>query len=222
MKTALLIGATGLTGSQLLSLLLADLRFEEIIIFVRRSTGITHPKLQEHVIDFDHPEQWTHLVKGDVLFSALGTTIKVARNKEAQYKVDFTYQYAFAKAAVQNGVPAYVLISVSGANAKSLFFYLRMKGELEDAIRALPFPQIRIIEPGPIAGERSVKRPLEQFSFKVIRFLNKLGMGDQYRPIEADVLARAMRNAALRPEPGLEVFRLDEVFELAEGVISKL
>lgn len=216
MKTALLIGATGLTGTHLLTLLLADLRFEEVIIFVRRSTGISHPKLQEHIIDFDHPETWSHLVKGDVLFSALGTTIKIAKNKDAQYKVDFTYQYEFAKAALQNEVPVYVLISVSGANAKSLFFYLRMKGELENAIRQLSFPRIRIIEPGPIAGERPVVRPLEQLSFRVIRFLNKLGMGDQYKPIEADMLARAMRNAALRPEPGLEVFRLDEVFDLAE------
>jgi uncharacterized protein YbjT (DUF2867 family) len=121
MKTALLIGATGLTGSHLLHLLLADLRFEHIIIFVRRSTGIVHPKLEEHIVRFGHPEEWKHLVKGDVLFSALGTTVKLAGSKEAQYKVDYTYQFQFAAAASANGVPSYVLISASGANAKCSF-----------------------------------------------------------------------------------------------------
>lgn len=216
MKTALLIGATGLTGSRLLHLLLADFRFEYVIIFVRKSTGIVHPKLEEHVVRFDRPGEWRDLLRGDVLFSCLGTTLKAAGSKEAQYKVDFTYQYAFARAAASSGVPSYVLVSASGADAKSLFFYLRMKGELEDAIRALSFQRIRILEPGPIMGQREIERPMEQFSLRIIRFLNRLGMGGQYRPIPAEELARALRNAALMEAPGTAVFRLSSVFDLAE------
>ena len=214
MKTALIIGATGLTGSSLLHLLLTDLRFEKIVIFVRRSTGITHPKLEEHIVRFDHPEEWSDLVKGDVLFSAMGTTLKKAGSKAAQYEADFTYQYAFAKAASENAVPVYVLVSSAGADAKSLFFYMRTKGELEDAVRGLPFERSRILQPGPIDGDREEKRALEKTVFRVIRFLNQLGLCGQYRPIDGTELARAMRAAALLPEPGILEYRLSAVFEL--------
>jgi uncharacterized protein YbjT (DUF2867 family) len=216
MKTALIIGATGLTGSNLMHLLLADLRFDKVIIFVRRSVDITHPKLEEHLVRFDHPEEWQHLVKGDVLFSAMGTTLKKAGSKAAQYQVDFTYQYAFAKAAFAGEVPVYVLVSSAGADAKSLFFYMKMKGELEDAIRKLPFERVRILQPGPIDGDREESRPLEKVVFRVIRFLNQLGLCAQYHPIEGVELARAMLNAALLPDPGVLDYRLSAVFELAE------
>jgi uncharacterized protein YbjT (DUF2867 family) len=217
MKTALIIGATGLTGSNLLHLLLVDLRFEKIIIFVRTSTGITHPKLEEHIVRFDQPGEWVDLVKGDVLFSAMGTTLKKAGSKAAQYAVDFTYQYAFARAAFVNEVPVYVLVSSAGADAKSLFFYMKMKGELEEAVRKLSFERTRILQPGPIDGPRAEKRSLEKAVFRVIRFLNQLGLCAQYRPIEGADLARAMRNAALLPDPGVLEYRLSAVFELAEG-----
>jgi uncharacterized protein YbjT (DUF2867 family) len=217
METALIIGATGLTGSNLMHLLLLDLRFEKVIIFVRRSVGITHPKLEEHIVRFDHPEEWQDLVKGDILFSAMGTTLKKAGSKAARYEVDFTYQYAFAKAAFVNEVPVYVLVSSAGADAKSLFSYMKMKGDLEEAIRKLPFERVRILQPGPIDGDREEIRSLEKAVFRVIRFLNQWGLCGQYRPIEGAELARAMRNAALLPDPGILEYRLSAVFELAEG-----
>ena len=109
-KVANIIGSTGLVGHQLLTQILDHPEFEKVRIFVRRASGISHPKLEEQIIDFDLPESWKHLVKGDVLFSTLGTTIKTAKTKENQYRVDFTYQYEFAKAASENGVPAYLLV----------------------------------------------------------------------------------------------------------------
>jgi aspartate-semialdehyde dehydrogenase len=90
-KTALVIGATGLVGNELVHQLLADDRFGAVLVFVRRSMGISHSKLQEFIINFDEPQNWSHLVKGDVLFSALGTTLKKAGSKEAQYKIDHDY-----------------------------------------------------------------------------------------------------------------------------------
>lgn len=216
MKTALIIGATGLTGSHLLQILLADLRFEHIVIFVRRSTGIIHPKLEEHIVRFDHPEEWSTLVKGDVLFSTLGTTLKLAKDKPAQYQVDVTYQFSFAKAAASNNVPTYVIVSSAGANAHSLFFYLKMKGELENAVRELPFERIRILQPASIVGNRPIPRPFEKFSLQLVRLLNRLGLGGQFRPIEAGELSKALRNAALLPEPGIQVFRLSSIFDLAD------
>ena len=101
---ALVIGATGAVGKDLVDMLLKDDSFESVSVFVRRPLGFENPKLTVHVIDFDHPEQWRPLLRGDVLFSCLGTTIKAAGSQDAQWKVDYTYQYEAAKAARENGV----------------------------------------------------------------------------------------------------------------------
>ncbi|MDO9614763.1 MAG: NAD(P)H-binding protein, partial [Bacteroidota bacterium] len=110
-KVANVIGASGLVGRQLVVQLLEHPEFEKVRSFVRRPSGMNHSKMEEIQIDFDQPESWKHLVQGDVLFSTLGTTIKTAKTKENQYRVDFTYQQEFAKAAAENRVGAYVLVS---------------------------------------------------------------------------------------------------------------
>src|SRR5215213_7489402 len=128
--TAIVIGATGLVGSELTKLLSANEQFDRIKVFTRRPLEVKHPKIEEYVINFDYPDQWKGLVTGDVLFSALGTTLKQAGSKGAQFKVDYKYQYNFAKAASENGVANYVLISAAGASPSSRIFYSRMKGNL--------------------------------------------------------------------------------------------
>ena len=109
---------------------------------MRRSLNINNPKLEEHIVDFDKIELWKNNLSGDELYSALGTTIKKAGSKEAQYKIDFTYQYEAAKAASENGVKKYLLVSSLGANSKSSNFYLRMKGSLDEKVQQLSFDQI--------------------------------------------------------------------------------
>ena len=91
--TALVIGATGAVGKDLVDLLLKDDSFESVSVFVRRPLGFQNPRLTVHLVDFDLPGQWHHLLTGDVLFSCLGTTIKAAGSQEAQWKVDYTYQF---------------------------------------------------------------------------------------------------------------------------------
>ena len=109
--TSNVIGATGLVGKQLVQQLLNDNRFETVRIFVRRDTGLKHPKLEQQIVDFAQSETWKEQLTGDVLFSALGTTLKQAGSKEKQYEIDFTFNLNFAQKAKENGIENYVLVS---------------------------------------------------------------------------------------------------------------
>jgi uncharacterized protein YbjT (DUF2867 family) len=188
---ALIIGATGATGTEVLELILKDETYKQVAIFVRREVDLKHDKLKVHIIDFDKPEQWKTLVKGDVLFSCLGTTLKTVGSKEAQWKIDYGYQYDFAKIAQENDVNNYVLISTSNASAKSFFFYAKMKGQLEEAIKALKFSKLIIFNPTLLIRENT-DRKMEIIGAKVITFFNKLGLFRSQKPISTKVLAKAM------------------------------
>lgn len=213
MKKAIVIGATGMVGTQLIELLLKSENYSEIVSFVRRPSGITHPKLNEQIVDFDRIEKWSELIAGDVLFSTMGTTLAKAKNKDAQFNVDYNYQYWVANFAVKNGVPNYVLVSSAGANSKSNAFYMKMKGQLEDTVKTLPFKVISILQPGQLAGDRIEKRLGEKIGLSLMYGLNKIGLFERYKPIQAIEVAKAMINAAEKSESA--TYTLDKVFELA-------
>lgn len=215
MKTAVIIGATGLVGNNLVQLLLHDDRFSRIIVFVRKSLQIQDNKLEEHIINFDRPESWMYLVQGDILFSALGSTIKQAGSKDNQYKIDYSYQYSFAQAAAKNQIPTLVLVSAAGANPKARIFYSRMKGELERDVKTLPFKSVNIIRPGLLHGPRKEERFGENMAYKALKAFNAIGLFKQYRPISAETVAAALRNAGLQAKPGVNDYTLTEVFDLA-------
>lgn len=189
---AILIGATGLVGSNVLQLLLDDNRYDAVLVFHRRPTGFSHPKLKEHIIDFDEPEKWKHLVTGDHLFSTLGTTIKKAGSKEAQYKIDYTYQYEVAKAAAVNGVAGYALVSSLGANADSSSFYTRIKGELDKAVQELEFENILIVRPSFLDGDRNEFRLGERIGVVLAKIACKIPGLKKYHPIKAEIVAKAV------------------------------
>jgi uncharacterized protein YbjT (DUF2867 family) len=211
-----MIGATGLVGSQLANLLLDDARFDKVIAFGRRKTGLSHPKLEEHVVDFEATEAWASLVKGDVAFSSLGTTRKQAGSLAAQKKVDYDYQLAFARAAASNGVPTYVLVSASSADPSSRIFYTRIKGELDREVQQLGFERVRIMRPSLLGGDRPQTRTGERVGGALLGALNALGIARRHREIPGRVVAQAMINAALDPEKGTRIYTLDEVFAEAE------
>lgn len=215
MKTAIVIGATGLVGSALVDLLIEDSRFNRVLVFSRRSIGRSSAKLEEQIIDFDRPESWKDRVKGDVLFSSLGTTLKQAGGKEKQHKIDYTYQYQFAEAAAKNRVPCYVLVSAPGADPDSSLFYNRIKGELERDVKQLNFPEVHFMQPSLLHGQRDQERFGEKLGYQVLKGLNAIGLFKKYRAIDGNTVARAMINASLSQKAGVHLHVLDEIFSLA-------
>lgn len=210
---ALIIGATGATGRDLLEQLLADPEVSRVDIFVRKETGIKHEKLQTHIIDFNDVSQWSDLVKGDVLFSCLGTTLKVAGSKEAQWKIDHDYQYHFAQAARANNVPRLVLVSADMASPDSKLFYSRMKGQLEEEVKALNFERLDIFNP-PLLVRKNTDRGGERMAKTILGVFNSLGLFRSQEPLPTEQLAKAMIKVAKNKTPGIFKYRNRQIREL--------
>ena len=195
MKT-IIIGATGATGKSLLPLLAAHSEIERIDCFGRRHPNFSHQKLNSHQIDFTQPNIWHEEVQGDVLFACLGTTLKAAGSKEAQWAVDYEANFEFAKVARENGVNTLVLVSASGANVASRLFYQRMKGELEQALIALNFPRFIIFRP-PLLIRPNSDRLGEKVAERILHGFNRIGLMKSQRPLAVEKLAQAMLKVAL-------------------------
>lgn len=213
--TALIIGATGATGKDLVQQLLTDADYQEVHVFVRKPLEINNSKLKVHIVDFEKPEEWENTVRGDVAFSCLGTTLKASGSKEAQRRIDVDYQYHFAKSAKQNGVEDFILISAYGANSTSKLFYSKMKGELEDQIKELHFNKLTIFQPGMLERKNS-ERFGEVMTGKVIKFINKIGLLKSQKPLPTKVLAQAMVNASKIKSNGYSTIKLGCIFSFAE------
>ena len=211
---AIIIGATGATGKSLLPLLTEHSEIERIDCFGRRDPDFFHPKLYAHQIDFARVDTWRNEVQGDVLFACLGTTLKAAGSKEAQWAIDYEANLEFAKAARENGVHTLVLVSASGANAASRLFYQRMKGELEQALIALNFPRLIIFRP-PLLIRPNSDRLGEKVAERIFLVLNRIGMLKNQRPLAVEALAQAMLKAALRSsEYSVQVYEPQDIFKL--------
>ena len=193
---ALVIGATGATGRELVNLLINDEDFDQVSIFVRKAPELVHEKLKIHTIHFNEIKKHKDLIKGDILFSALGTTKKEAGGKQRQYIIDYTYQYEFAKIAAENGVDQLSLVSSIGANPKSFMFYPKMKGELESDVKKLKFKKIDIFQPPILIRQPEIIRKAEKKAISIIQKLNKLGILKSQQPLMVSNLAERMVKTA--------------------------
>lgn len=209
---ALVIGATGAVGKDLVQQLLTDEAFEKVDIFVRREVNIQSDKLTVHVVDFDHPETWADQLQGDVLFSCLGTTIRAAGSQEAQWKVDYTYQFEAAKAARAQGTGTYVLVSSVGANAKSKVFYSKMKGSLDEAVQALGFEGCFILRP-PSLVRKGSDRFGEKAGVVILRAFNALGLMRGFTPMPTEEVAAAMIRLAQCGRKGVEIINSQDILK---------
>jgi uncharacterized protein YbjT (DUF2867 family) len=213
-KTAVIIGSTGLIGSELLNLLLESSQYAKVITFVKRDTGIKHPKLTQHIIDFDKPETYKELVVGDDFFCTIGTTINKAGSKKAFRKVDFEYPRQFAAFALQNKVQKYLIISSLSADANSGNFYLKTKGEIQDFLKDC----VAVLQPSLLLGNRTEFRFGEKvgaFFMKTLSFLF-LGNLKKYKPIEGKTVAKALLKIAQINNTGFKIYESDVIQEIGK------
>ena len=208
---ALVLGATGATGRELVTQLIKHPSFSSVSIFVRKKPYLEHPKLKVYEIDFSQLNIYRDSVVGDVLFSALGTTLKDAGSKSKQYEVDYTYQYEFAKMASKNRVNQYSLVSSYGANKRSLFFYLKTKGSLEEEIKKLSFESIKIYQPPTLIRQVDLIRPAEKRGILVLNILNLFGIIRSQKPLSVSVLAGKMIDEVLHTKEGINIYKPKDI-----------
>ncbi|HET8886565.1 MAG TPA: NAD(P)H-binding protein, partial [Salinimicrobium sp.] len=169
MKTAIIIGSTGLTGSILLEKLLQDVRYGNIKLFSRSSVGIENAKIEEHLVNLFELEKYKELFTADEVFCCIGTTQKRTPDKTTYHKIDYGIPVNAAKLAKENGISTFLVISALGANPESRFFYNRTKGEMERDVLKQKIPQTYFFQPSLIAGDRKENRPFEYAWKKVMK-----------------------------------------------------
>lgn len=215
---AIIIGATGLTGSLLTEKLLADPDYSEVITLVRQPTALQHPKLTQVKVDFADKKALEKELRGEVLFCCIGTTIGKAGSQERFLEVDYDIPVTCATIAAANQVGKMVLISSIGADARSGNFYLKTKGRVEEALSQLPFKALHIFQPGVLMGNRLEKRPAERIAIVLSPLINLLLWGPmaKYRGIDIAVLTQAMAQVAKQEVVGVSRYTWREIKSVVE------
>jgi uncharacterized protein YbjT (DUF2867 family) len=219
MRSALVLGATGLVGGHLVRQLVERPEYGRVVALVRRPTGLTHPKLEERVVDFDHLAPVKDAFWVDDLYCALGTTHRKAGSRAAFRRVDYNYPLAAACLGREAGVQRYLLVSSMGADPRSVFHYSRVKGELEAALTGLGLPSLQIFRPSLLLGHRQESRPGESVAALVMRLLDPVMVGPlaRVRAVPAETVARAMIRVALQAPSGVRVYLNDEIHRIGGG-----
>jgi uncharacterized protein YbjT (DUF2867 family) len=217
-RTAIVFGSTGLIGNLLVAELVQSEKYSAIKSFVRQATGVTETKVEEIVADFSDPDSFTGRITGDDLFICLGTTIKKAGSVANMEKIDRDLPVSIANGALSNGVKRIAVVSSIGASARSGNYYLRIKGELEDALMKMDFENVSIVRPSMLLGDRKEKRAGEIVGMVVMTAAKPVLVGKlrKYRAIHGTDVARAMI-LLLRDGAGKRIIESDELQKISAG-----
>lgn len=215
-RKAIIIGASGLIGSELLSVLLHSNTYTDVIVLVRKSLNIQNQKLKEIITDFSNLWEIKEHIKADVIFCCIGTTRAKTPDLNNYRKIDHDIPIEIGKIAVENQVRQYHLVSALGANAQSSNFYSKIKGETEDNLKDLNIPSIHIYQPSLLRGERKEKRVGEKIALSLMKAIDPLLIGSlkKYRSIKTSVIALAMYQQSLKEDQGIFTYPSDIIKEL--------
>jgi uncharacterized protein YbjT (DUF2867 family) len=218
---ATLIGATGLIGGHLLEMLLQDDYYDSVRILVRRPFEQEHPKLEKKLVDFSDKENFRLALEGsNVIFCAVGTTQKKVKGDKTEYrKIDYDIAVNAAQLGKQCGCETFVLVSAIGANPKSSNFYLKLKGEAEDAVKSAGLESVHIMRPSMLLGNRKEFRLGEKIGTPVMRALSFL-LPARYKPVQARDVAMAMKVVAKKHEPGIFIHSYKERKNIHERIYA--
>ncbi len=216
MTTAIVLGATGLTGGYLLNILLKDPEYSKVILFSRSSVGFQHDKLEEHLIDLLELEKYKETFVADEVFCCIGTTKSKTPDNETYKKIDLGIPVTAAKLCRQNNIEKFLVISALGADANSSVFYNKVKGEMQHQVLEQGISKTYIFQPSLIAGDREEKRFFENLAIKSFKVLNKLMIGSlrKYRSIHPETIAKAMHICAKNGYSKI-LIESDEIQEIA-------
>ncbi|MBB2149984.1 oxidoreductase [Pedobacter gandavensis] len=216
-KKAILLGASGLIGSSLLTQLLDSPEYEAVLVIVRKKLGMEHQKLKQLVVDFERLNDFAKEITGDVVFCCLGTTKSKTPDLDLYRKIDYLYPLDAAAITQANGAKQYHLISSIGANPNSSIFYSRTKGETERDLQSIPFQSIHIYRPSLLDGERKEHRSAERLMIGVMRVLNPILIGAlrKYRSIKIENVALAMLKVSLKDNEGVFIYPSDKIEKIA-------
>lgn len=214
-KTAWVAGASGLVGGHALDALLDDARWGAVVSFGRRTIDREHPKLTQRAVDFAAIEA-SGAPRPDAALCCLGTTIKKAGSEAAFRAVDHDAVLAFARAAKAAGCEVFAVVTAHGADAGSMLFYNRVKGEVERDLRGVGFASLAILHPSLLLGDRAESRPAERAMISLSRLAAPLLKPFAARPVEARAVGRALARVAADPPSGVRVVPNDEIIRLGE------
>jgi len=203
-KTALVAGATGAVGREIVRGLCENENYDKIIVWARRELNFSHEKLETQIINFDEIKD-IRPCEVDEIFCALGTTMKQAGSRGQFYKVDVSYPVNIAKWGIASGARRFALVSSQGANERSRFFYLRAKGKAEKKIAALDYESLQIARLPAIKSEREQVRMGELFTIWLFGLLPKFILKN-YRPMSAKDIAAAVIAAAQTDVKGVQIY----------------
>ena len=220
-KTALIVGATGLVGRQLLDVLLNNDYYNKIIIVGRRTVGLRDPRIEELIIDFDQFDKYRGQISANDYYCSIGTTMKQAGSKDTFMKIDHSYPIKLAQNAATDPLfEQFLLVSAAGANTESSLFYNEVKGKTEEALKSLNLKSLLIFRPSLLLGKRQSSRTFEEVAKIMCYFLGFFIIGSSLKKwaIESSDVANSMYMAAKQHlVKGVQVFKYQEMIELSES-----
>ncbi|MFK9090995.1 oxidoreductase [Bacillus salipaludis] len=217
-KTAIVLGASGLVGNELVKTLIQRNHYNKIQLLVRRPIENFESTIcEQRTVDFDQLQTYPELFQVTDVFCCLGTTIKKTKSKEAFRKVDYDYPVEAAKLALKGRAEKFLIVSAMGADSESRFFYNRVKGDIEKSLKTLDFPSLHIFRPSLLLGERKEFRFGEKLGAKASGLLNTIMIGPMrpYKAIEAKNVAKAMASVAESDSNGVFTYSSQEIERIA-------